>query len=73
MLSIGNVEGLTEYEQNRFNALLEVFNAHSTKNSEKDKYYEGKISLNDVNLGIALPENIRKLEIGCSWGAPTMC
>lgn len=72
MLSIGNVEGLTEYEQNRFNALLEVFNAHSTKNSEKDKYYEGKISLNDVNLGIALPENIRKLEIGCSWGAKTV-
>lgn len=72
MLSIGNVEGLTEYEQNRFNALLEVFNAHSTKNSEKDKYYEGKISLNDVNLGIALPENIKKLEIGCSWGAKTV-
>jgi len=72
MLSIGNVEGLTEYEQNRFNALLEVFNAHSIKNSEKDKYYEGKISLNDVNLGIALPENIKKLEIGCSWGAKTV-
>lgn len=72
MLSIGNVEGLTEYEQNRFNALLEVFNAHSSKNSEKDKYYEGKISLNDVNLGIALPENVKKLEIGCSWGAKTV-
>ena len=72
MLSIGNVEGLTEYEQNRFNALLNVFNAHGSKNAEKDKYYEGKISLNDVNLGIALPENVKKLEIGCSWGAKTV-
>lgn len=72
MLEIGYVDGLTEYEQGRFHHLLDVFNSHAPKNGEKDKYYEGKISLNDVNLGIALPENIRKLEIGCSWGAKTV-
>lgn len=72
MLNIGKIEGLTDYEQGRFQKLLNVYNAHAPKNAEKDKYYEGKISLNDVNLGIALPENVRKLEIGCSWGAKTV-
>ena len=32
------------------------------------KYYEGHVALKDVNLGIALPQGIRNLEVGCSWG-----
>lgn len=64
-----NIKGITEYEIPRLNKLFELFNAHSFGNSEKNRYYEGKISLNEVNLGIALPESIRKLEIGCAWGA----
>lgn len=64
-----SISGLTEYEVPRLNKLISIYNAHSFKNAEKDKYYEGKISLNEVNLGIALPENIRTLEIGCAWGA----
>ena len=68
-IDAGNIAGLTEYEVPRLNKLINLYNAHSFKNSEKDRYYEGKISLNEVNLGIALPENIRKLEIGCAWGA----
>ena len=34
----------------------------------KDKYYEGHVTLRDVNLGIALPQGLRNLEVGCSWG-----
>ena len=64
-----NIKGLSEYEIPRLNKLIELFNAHSFNNAEKNRYYEGKISLNEVNLGIALPESIRKLEIGCAWGA----
>lgn len=56
----------------RLQKLLDVFNYHLGKNYEKNKYYEGKISLNDVNLGIALPDGMRKLEIGCSWGSKTV-
>jgi len=67
-----NVIGLEESVAIKFDKLLNVYNNHATKNQTKDKYYEGKITLNDVNLGIALPENIRKLEIGCSWGAKTV-
>ena len=72
MLNIGMVNGLTEYEQGRFQKLLDAYNSHAPKNAEKDKYYEGKISLNEVNLGIALPEGLRGLQIGCAWGAKTV-
>lgn len=72
MLNIGMVNGLTEYEQGRFQKLLDVYNSHAPKNAEKDKYYEGKILLNEVNLGIALPEGLRGLQIGCAWGAKTV-
>lgn len=65
----GYVKGLTPDEQDMLGNLLQIYNAHSFKNAEKDKYYEGKISLNSVNLGIALPDGLARLEIGCAWGA----
>ena len=52
--------------------LLDVYDKHISANYVKNKYYEGKISLNDVNLGLALPNGIQKLEIGCAWGAKTV-
>ena len=64
-----NVIGLREDEYDQFNKLVKVYNFHAAKNFEKDRYYEGKIALEDVNLGIALPEGMSKLEIGCAWGA----
>lgn len=69
-LSVGShIKGLPIEEYVRLQKLIEVFNYHAPKNFTKDKYYEGKVSLNDVNLGIALPDGLRKLEIGCEWGA----
>lgn len=65
----GAVSGLTNDERRMLMDLVQIYNAHSSKNAEKDKYYEGKISLNSVNLGIALPDGLAKLEIGCAWGA----
>ena len=67
-----SITGLPNEEIDRFQSLLEVFNYHSSKNVEKNKYYEGKISLNDVNLGLALPDGLSRLEIGCAWGAKTV-
>lgn len=63
------VSGLTSFEVAALQDLLQIYNGHSPKNAEKDKYYEGRISLNSVNLGLALPKGIQGLEIGCSWGA----
>ena len=74
MLTINpfDVIGLDDYGKTKFNKLLNVYNSHWSKNRDKDRYYEGKISLGEVNLGIALPEGMRGLEIGCSWGAKTV-
>lgn len=71
-LNFGSVSGLPERESRMLADLTEVFNYHAGKNEKKDKYYEGHISLQDVNLGIALPDGLRRLEIGCEWGAKTV-
>lgn len=67
-----NIIGISEDAAYKFGKLIDTYNSHWAKNAEKDVYYEGKISLNDVNLGIALPEGLRGLEIGCAWGAKTV-
>ena len=66
------VIGLGAKEQVMLDKLLTVYQNAAIKNEQKDRYYEGKISLNEVNLGIALPQGMRGLEIGCSWGAKTV-
>ena len=69
IISPDSIAGLPLEEKERFSKLLDVHNKHATKNAEKERYYEGKISLGEVNLGIALPDGMQKLEIGCAWGA----
>lgn len=65
-------KGLPDKEQMMLMGLLTIYNANLYKNNVKNKYYEGRITLNDVNLGIALPNGMEKLEIGCAWGAKTV-
>ena len=67
-----NVVGLDDYSRDKLAKLINTYNKHAFKNAEKKKYYEGKVSLGEVNLGIALPEGLRGLEIGCAWGAKTV-
>lgn len=71
-ITIADVIGLPDYEADLLQELIDVYNNHNSANELKDKYYEGHISLNRVNLGLALPDGIAKLEIGCSWGAKTV-
>lgn len=65
---IGLETDATEKLQN----LIKVYEYASMKNAVKERYYEGKITLGEVNLGIALPQGMRGLEIGCAWGAKTV-
>ena len=67
-LSIGKVAGLTVPEQEKLEDLAAVFNFHAEKNKLKEKYYEGHVTLSDVNIGIALPDGMKNLEVGCNWG-----
>lgn len=68
-LTADNIIGLPLTEVDRLNKALETFNSHASKNAVKERYYEGKVSLGEVNLGIALPDGMQGLEIGCAWGA----
>lgn len=69
-LTIPNsVKGLPPEELQMLQDLANIFNYHQFKNAMKAKYYEGNIPLRDVNLGIALPDELSKLEIGCAWGS----
>ena len=68
-LSIGQVAGLPAREMAMLTKLLNIYNAHAVKNGTKERYYEGKIPLSEVNLGIALPQGMQGLEIGCAWGS----
>lgn len=69
---IGQVEGLPQEEANKLIKLIDVYNAHHDQNAAKQKYYEGAVTLKDVNLGIALPKGMRNLDVGCEWGAKTV-
>ena len=64
----GAVAGLGDQEKVLLARLLDVYQSNISANERKKKYYEGKISLGDVNLGLALPDGMRRLEVGCAWG-----
>ena len=72
LINPGSVGGLGPEEQRMLQKLLDVYQNASIKNAQKEKYYEGKIPLSEVNLGIALPVGLAGLEVGCSWGAKTV-
>lgn len=72
ILNFGIVSGLPEEEQERLNKLKRVYDLHLPANQLKRRYYDGHITLNEVNLGIALPDGIGKLKVGCAWGAKTV-
>lgn len=66
------VIGLGAEEVVLLRELLTELKKHESQNRVKNRYYEGKVTLGEVNLGIALPEGMRGLEIGCAWGAKTV-
>lgn len=66
------IYGLPERERAILDNLVAIYNKHNSKNETKDRYYEGRISLGEVNLGLALPDRLEGLEIGCAWGAKTV-
>ncbi len=71
-LNFGYIKGLPAEERDKLDGLERIFNYHYYDNEVKERYYAGKVRLNEVNLGIALPSSIGKLEIGCAWGAKTV-
>ena len=69
---VNSIIGLPKKERAMLSELKDIYDKHYSANVKKNKYYEGKVTLNDVNLGIALPDGLGKVGIGCSWGANTV-
>lgn len=67
-LNAGSVKGLDKDAAEKLEKLISAYDYHIGKNELKNEFYEGHISLESVNLGIALPEGMKGLEIGCEWG-----
>lgn len=66
------ISGLGNEEKAMLAELMDIYNKHYAANMQKNKYYEGNVKLNDVNIGIALPDGLRNVGIGCAWGAKTV-
>ena len=66
--NIAKAKGLPPEEQTKLDRLIDIYNSHKSANRIKRRYYEGHVPLSEVNLGLALPDQINKLEIGCAWG-----
>lgn len=71
-LGIGKINGLPSIEEVKLRKLIKLWDNHKSSNDKKNRYYGGHVRLSDVNLGIALPNGLNSLEIGCEWGAKTV-
>ena len=71
-IDVNSINNFPFDEKVRLQKLISIFDHYAFKNAQKNRYYEGNISLAEVNLGIALPQGLAGLEIGCAWGAKTV-
>ena len=69
LVNFNKVRGLPDRERDVLLDLVGIYNSHLKANKQKEKYYNGDIPLSDVNLGLALPDGLNGLEVGCEWGA----
>ena len=60
-------EGLPPAEQAIAAELVEIYGAHMSKNVEKTRYYDQKVTSGECNLGIALPSDLNNFEMACCW------
>lgn len=67
-LNFGAVENLPPEDNMQLLDLQKIYNDHNSANRRKRRYYNGKIRLGEVNLGIALPGTIARFEMDCYWG-----
>lgn len=66
--NLTNAAGLHPAEKAKLAELIATMQHYSGKNRIKRRYYEGHVTLGEVNLGISIPRSFRGLEIGCAWG-----
>ncbi len=71
MFDFGNIakaEGLREEDVERIQSCIAILRKHSTNNARRLKYYNEQVTARDVNMGIAIPDNMAVgSKITCSW------
>ena len=65
--SIADATGLGRAERAMVGDLADELHAHSSKNRLKRRYYDGRVTVAECNLGIALPPSVGGLEMACAW------
>lgn len=71
-LNFGHIVGMPLKECEWLREVKSIYDYHYNNNAKKQQYYNGDIDLGEVNLGYALPDNLTRLQIGCTWGAKTV-
>lgn len=65
--SIESAAGLNAERRALLGDLVDELRAHNSKNRLKRRYYDGRVTVAECNLGIALPYNVASFEMACSW------
>ncbi len=47
--------------------LINIYEAHSSNNALKQRYYDQRVTAGECNLGIALPSDLKNFEMACCW------
>lgn len=65
--NIAKAKGLTDDEAQLATDLVRVLQGNAARNADRMSYYEGENALK--NIGIAIPPELAKLQMACSWPA----
>lgn len=64
--TIEQADGLEPAHRAIVHELVQTWQAHLSGNLAKNTYYQGRAQLKD--LGISVPDSLKKLEVSCDWG-----
>ncbi len=66
--NILNARGLHEDDRVRLEQCIKVLSSHDANNAKRLRYYNERVTAYDVNIGIAVPDNMAAgSKITCSW------
>lgn len=59
--------GISNAEADIIASLVDVYTRHRARNATLTRYYAGKVTPAEVNLGLAVPKSMANLSISCPW------
>ncbi len=66
--NIANARGLRDEDREKLEQCISVLRSHENNNAKRLRYYNEKVTARDVNIGIAVPDNMAAgSKITCSW------